>query len=81
MGKGDKPRNCFSKDFRDNYDDINWGSSERDLVNDCPTLYRWGTETQGVSTIEGMIRQSCDIPLDPPNNCGCDDQNNCCANE
>jgi hypothetical protein len=24
-GKGDKPRNCFSDDFKDNYDKINWG--------------------------------------------------------
>ena len=24
-GKGDKPRSCFSKSFRDNYDQINWG--------------------------------------------------------
>lgn len=23
-GKGDSPRNCFSKEFRDNYDRINW---------------------------------------------------------
>ena len=23
-GKGDKPRNCFSKSFRDNYDAITW---------------------------------------------------------
>jgi hypothetical protein len=23
-GKGSKPRNCFSKDFKDNYDQINW---------------------------------------------------------
>lgn len=24
-GKGDSPRNCFSKKFKDNYDVINWG--------------------------------------------------------
>jgi hypothetical protein len=24
-GKGDSPRNCFSKDFRSNYDQIKWG--------------------------------------------------------
>jgi len=23
-GKGDKPRNCFSKQFKDNYDLIDW---------------------------------------------------------
>ncbi len=24
-GKGDSPRNCFSKQFKNNFDDINWG--------------------------------------------------------
>lgn len=30
-GKGDKPRSCFSKKFRQNYDEIDWGegASER----------------------------------------------------
>ena len=23
-GKGDSPRNCFSKSFKNNYDSINW---------------------------------------------------------
>ena len=66
MGKGSSPRNCFSVEFRDNYDDIDWSKSnkERELVEDCPVLYRWGTETDAVSTIEGCIRQSLDIPLD-----------------
>jgi hypothetical protein len=27
-GKGDKPRNNFSRKFRDNYDSIDWGSSK-----------------------------------------------------
>ena len=83
MGKGDKPRNCFSEDFRDNYDNIDWGHDvDREHVNDCPTPYRWGVEPKGYSTIEGMIRQSTDNPLDQPqSDCGCDDQNNCCANE
>ena len=71
MGKGDKPRNCFSKDFRDNYDGINWVKwSESD--EDCDTT------SESVSTIEGMIRQSLDIPLE-----SADDQseNESCANE
>jgi hypothetical protein len=25
-GKGDSPRNCFSQEFRDGYDNINWGT-------------------------------------------------------
>lgn len=27
-GKGDKPRNCFSQKYRDNYDLINWHKKE-----------------------------------------------------
>jgi phosphoribosylaminoimidazole-succinocarboxamide synthase len=37
MGKGDKPRNCFSRVFKNNYDDINWGASKSK-----PTLIRSG---------------------------------------
>ncbi len=25
-GKGDKPRNCFSKQYKSNYEEINWKS-------------------------------------------------------
>lgn len=28
-GKGDSPRNIFSKKFRDNYDRIKWGKSKK----------------------------------------------------
>ena len=27
-GKGDKARNCFTKGYRDNYDNIKWGSKK-----------------------------------------------------
>ena len=27
-GKGDSPRNCFSKAYKSNYDTINWGRSK-----------------------------------------------------
>jgi hypothetical protein len=27
-GKGDKPRNCFSKEFKDNYDLIDWSKKK-----------------------------------------------------
>ena len=27
-GKGDKPRNCFSKSYKKNYDSINWGKKK-----------------------------------------------------
>ena len=29
-GKGDKPRNCFSQTYRDNYDSINWCNNKND---------------------------------------------------
>lgn len=29
-GKGSKPRNCFSKSFKQNYDNINWLNKEKD---------------------------------------------------
>lgn len=33
-GKGDKPRNCFSKEYKKNYDEINWGAvSTEKLLN------------------------------------------------
>lgn len=28
-GKGDKPRNCFSKQYKDNFDQINWKSKTK----------------------------------------------------
>ncbi len=27
-GKGDKPRNCFSSGYKDNYEAINWGEKK-----------------------------------------------------
>ena len=33
-GKGDTPRNCFSKDYKKNYDDINWDDYDDALWND-----------------------------------------------
>ncbi len=27
-GKGDKPRNCFSRKFKDNFDSINWSKNK-----------------------------------------------------
>jgi len=27
-GKGDKPRSCFSKRFKNNYDEIDWGRTK-----------------------------------------------------
>ena len=35
-GKGDKPRNCFSKKYKDNYENINWSESENAEKKICP---------------------------------------------
>jgi hypothetical protein len=31
-GKGDKPRNCFSNIFKNNYDSINWKEENQNLL-------------------------------------------------
>ncbi len=36
MGKGDKPRNCFSNLFRTNFDEIDWGNRTIDEVCGVP---------------------------------------------
>tara|TARA_Y100000004_G_C8635425_1_gene294738 strand:+ start:171 stop:314 length:144 start_codon:yes stop_codon:yes gene_type:complete len=28
-GKGDKPRSCFSEEFKNNYDSIDWGNKKK----------------------------------------------------
>ena len=35
-GKGDKPRNCFSKKYKSNYERINWGSDDSSKEKICP---------------------------------------------
>jgi hypothetical protein len=32
-GKGDKPRNCFSSKFKNNYDEIDWDKSKAPKSN------------------------------------------------
>lgn len=43
-GKGDKPRNCFSKKYKNNYDEIDWGRKNSDLkkseINNKPRLLK-----------------------------------------
>ena len=31
-GTGDKPRNCFSNSFKNNYDSINWKEENQNLL-------------------------------------------------
>lgn len=33
-GKGDKPRNCFTQKYRDNYDSIDWDSHKKEKKED-----------------------------------------------
>lgn len=35
-GKGDSPRNCFSKQFKNNYEEIKWGKISNKKVNKYP---------------------------------------------
>ena len=70
MSKGSSPRSCFSREFRDNFDDINWS-----VIKQSP-------DKRSI-TIEGMIRQSTDNPIKadcevtlPP-----DWEDDSCANE
>ncbi len=51
MSKGSSPRSCFSRDFRDNYDDIDWSTVSQSLSSDY-------------SLIEGTIRQTMDYPIE-----------------
>ena len=46
MGKGSSPRSCFSKQFQDNYDSIDWSkpSGDRELVNDGPVINGCGDD-------------------------------------
>lgn len=53
-GKGSKPRNCFSRQFKDNYDGINWGSEQTVIDNLTFSIYRekWGWI---VKSLDGTI--------------------------
>jgi hypothetical protein len=71
MSKGSAPRNIFSKQFRSNYDSIDWSSSQtddRELVNDCPSMYRWP---------EGQIINGCGDDQDEST----ESEDDSCANE
>lgn len=39
-GKGDRPRNCFSQDYRNNYDLIDWSKNKKNENNndDMPSV-------------------------------------------
>jgi hypothetical protein len=37
-GKGDNPRNCFSKEFKDNYDLIDWSKKNENYESNNTTM-------------------------------------------
>lgn len=44
-GKGDKPRNCFSKKYRDNYDLIKWNNKKnanKNTINNVTSINKCG---------------------------------------
>ena len=45
-GKGSKPRNCFSKDFKNNYDSINWKNKDKQ----CPTNIKQDSKKSSMET-------------------------------
>lgn len=46
-GKGSNPRNCFSKQFKSNYDEINWNKP----VNNEQTSKHHGTQRKRLKKI------------------------------
>ena len=55
MSKGDKPRNCFSRQYRDNYDSINWPKEMTRLDRKSGFVYKGPLQSlapalSGVST-------------------------------
>ena len=79
MGKGSNPRNCFTSEFRDNYDQINWSRDAKQNVTSTDAGHDAERHRAGSETLMGMIRQSNQDPLEQPS-CGCE-ENNCCAND
>ena len=47
-GKGDRPRNCFTQNYRNNYDKINWNKKNDDKnknINDGANIANSGVPT------------------------------------
>jgi hypothetical protein len=46
MGKGSKPRNCFSRQFQDNYESIDWSKpdTDRELIDEGPIINGCGDD-------------------------------------
>ena len=57
MSKGSAPRNCFSKEYKDNYDEIDWSKPTNQ-----PTVSDSLSKEQS-EIFMGMVRQATDNPL------------------
>lgn len=60
-GKGDSPRNCFSKNYRNNYDSIQW-TGKKNINNQKKENRQWiGLEknmTKKISSEEGSKKEN-----------------------
>lgn len=60
-GKGDSPRNCFSKNYRNNYDSIQW-TDKKNINNQKKENRQWiGLEknmTKKISSEEGSKKEN-----------------------
>lgn len=57
MSKGSSPRNCFSREYKDNYDEIDWSKPTNQ-----PTVSDKISKEQS-EVFMGMVRQATDNPL------------------
>ena len=57
MSKGSSPRSCFSREYKDNYDGIDWSKPTNQ-----PTVSDSISKEQS-EVFMGMVRQATDNPL------------------
>lgn len=57
-GKGDSPRNCFSKQFKDNYEEINWSKVSCNKVSKYPEHLKELLEALYDSTFDSEVEPS-----------------------
>lgn len=61
-GKGDKPRNCFSRQFKDNYESINWNTTAESKFSD--TKETNGTDKRILQNMPNSERSSSERSMD-----------------
>lgn len=57
-GKGDKPRNCFSKQYKNNYDEINWNTSSESQFKDSKDVNKDKRNIQNLQTAEQKHKET-----------------------